>query len=222
MAAIINSPKRTQIEKSMSKMVLAASIAVFLLIFSVASSRELIHKMSFQNKVIAAKTTARNQLQQDVSAASKLTSAYESFNSAKTNLLGNQVTGVDNDNAKIVLDALPSTYDYPALVSSLQALLSNQGVTIDSIGGSDQSATLGNGSSSGGNSTPVAMPFTFSVDGPYQNIQNVINTFEKSIRPFQFQTISLSGNQSDVTLSVTAQTFFQPAKTFNITTETIQ
>ncbi|MEI9913750.1 MAG: hypothetical protein WDN66_01975 [Candidatus Saccharibacteria bacterium] len=66
------------------------------------------------------------------------------------------------------------------------------------------------------------MPFTFTIDGPYQNVQNVIGIFEKSIRPFQFQTLTLSGDQSDVNLTVTAQTFFQPAKQFNITTENVQ
>ncbi len=214
-----SSAKREQIEKSMSRMVMAAAIAVFLLIFSLASSHVLWDKLLFQNKLINADTIARNQLQADVSAANQIAKSYEKFNVAQSNLLGSTVTGEDNDNAKIVLDSLPSTYDYPALVTSLQALLSNQGVTIDSIGGTDESATIGSSSSSG---QPVAMPFTFSVDGPYQNVQNVVSTFEKSIRPFQFLTVNLSGNQSDVNLSVTAQTFFQPSKQFKITTETIQ
>lgn len=213
------SVKRELIDKSMSQMVIIVAIAIFVLIFSLVSSHALWNKLTFQNKVISAKTTAKNQLQSDLAASKQITRSYLSFNDAKVNLLGSPVTGIENDNAKIVLDSLPSSYDYPALISSLQALLSNQGVTIDSIGGTDQSATIGSSESS---NQPIPEPFTFSVDGPYQNIQNLINTFEKSIRPFQFQTVSLSGDQSDVSLNVTAQTFFQPAKKFTIKTETVQ
>ncbi|HEY1645609.1 MAG TPA: hypothetical protein VGF75_04485 [Candidatus Saccharimonadales bacterium] len=212
------SAKREQIEQAMNAMVLIASIGIFVTVFSLLSAHSLWNKLSFQNHLITAKTTARNQLLGDVTAAKSLNNSYESFNQATTNLLGANVTGKDNDNAKIILDSLPSTYDYPALTTSLQSLLSNQGVNIDSIGGTDESATIS--SSPGGG--PVAMPFTFSIDGPYSNVQNALNTFEKSIRPFQFQTMDFSGDQSDVTLTVTAQTFFQPASQFTITQEKVQ
>ena len=213
------SVKRVKIVRSVNRMVTAASIAVFVLIFCLTASHALLNKLSFQNKLIDDQSTARNTLQEDITAVAKLTNSYETFNEAPTNLLGGAVSSKDNDNAKIVLDALPSVYDYPALTSSLQYLLSNQGLNVDSIGGTDESATI---NSTSAPNQPVAMPFTFSVDGPYQNVQNVINTFEKSIRPFQFQTIDISGDQSDVTLSVTAQTYFQPTKKFAITMETVQ
>ncbi|MEI9913751.1 MAG: hypothetical protein WDN66_01980 [Candidatus Saccharibacteria bacterium] len=92
--------KRLQIQKSMSNMVKFASIAAFLFIFSLSSSHALWNKLTFQNKVISDKTTARNQLQADVMAANKLTNSYKSFNNAQTNLLGGTVSGVDNDNSK--------------------------------------------------------------------------------------------------------------------------
>lgn len=211
------SAKREQIERSRLTMLTIASLGIFLFIFCVITGHALLSKMSFQSRVISADTSARNQLQKDVSAANKLQNSYQSFNIASTNLLKTPVTGVDNDNAKIILDALPSSYDYPALTSSLEALLNNQGVKIDGIGGSDQSGSV----STSPNSQPIAMPFTFNVDGPYQNIQNVITEFQKSIRPFQFQTLNLSGDQSDVNLDATAQTYFQPGAQFNITTKEV-
>jgi hypothetical protein len=213
------SAKRKQIDKSANTMVTVASVAVFVTVFSLFSAHALLNKLTFQNHVISAKTTARNQLKTNIVTANRLSGTYQSFNDAQTNLLGTTVTGVDNDNAKIVLDALPSIYDYPALTTSLQNLLSNQGVTIDSIGGTDESATIDPGATGG---APVPMPFTFSIDGPYQNIQNVVNIFEKSIRPFQFQTMDISGDQSDITLSVTAQAFYQPATKFTITQKAVQ
>ena len=209
--------KREQIEKSRKTMFTIASTAIFVIVFSLIAGHALWGKLSFQNRVISADTAARNQLQKDVSAANKLQSSYVNFNDASTNLLGSPVIGVDNDNAKIILDSLPSSYDYPALTSSLEALLSNQGVNVDSISGTDASSTV----STSSNGQPIAMPFTFTVDGPYQNIQNVINAFHQSIRPFQFQTMTLSGSQSDISLDITGQTYFQPATQFNITTKKV-
>jgi hypothetical protein len=211
------SVKREQIEKSRATMMTFASAAIFLFIFSIIAGHALWGKLSFQRQVINDDTTARNQLQKDVSVANTLQNSYINFNDASTNLLGTPVTGVSNDNAKIILDSLPSLYDYPALASSLEVLLNNQGVKIDSIGGTDESGTV----STSPNGQAVAMPFTFTVDGPYQNIQNLINEFQLSIRPFQFQTLVLSGGQSDVNLDVTAQTYFQPASQFNITTKKV-
>jgi Tfp pilus assembly protein PilO len=211
------SSKREQIEVIRSRMITIASISIFVVIFSLSSAYSLWTRMNFQNNLISAKKIARNQLSNDIQTSNQLTSSYKSFINTPTNLLGNNVTGVQNNNAKIILDALPSSYDFPALTTSVQNILSNQGVTIDSIGGTEQSSLSQSTSTV---ATPI--PFTFSIDGPYQNIQNVINTIEKSIRPFQIQTISLSGNQSDVTLSATAQSFFQPPVKFKITTRGLQ
>jgi hypothetical protein len=228
------SEKQQQIDKTMDNMFTIAGVAIFITIFCLFSAHNLWTKLVFQNHVITAKTTAKNQLNADVSAATQLTSSYENFNQSQTNLLGAQASGVDNDNAKVVLDSLPSSYDYPALITSLQILLSNQGVTIDSIGGSDQSATQGataapatsapatSTTTTPSSDTAVAMPFTFSVNGPYTNVQNVITAFEKSIRPFQILSMNVSGDQSNVSLNVSAQTFYQPATTFNITQESIK
>ena len=224
------SEKQVQIDKSMDNTFTIAAVAIFVTIFCLFSAHSLWNKLIFQNHVITAKTAARNQLSSDVIAAQKLTSAYENFNQSQVNLLGAQATGKDNDNAKIVLDSLPSSYDYPALISSLQNLLSNQGVTVDSIGGTDQSASQAGGTASAASTgttssssgSAVAMPFTFSVNGPYQNVQNVLGAFEKSIRPFQITSLAISGDQSNVTLTVTAQTYFQPSAKFNITQEAVK
>jgi hypothetical protein len=226
------SEKQQQIDKTMDNMFTVAAVAIFVAIFSLFTAHSLWQKLLFQNHVISAKTTARNQLNEDITAANQLTSSYENFNQASVNLLGAQVTGEDNDNAKIVLDALPSSYDYPALITSIQSLLSNQGVTIDTISGTDESATIaGNTAASTASSsatatpssdTAVAMPFTIGVNGPYQNVQNVINEFEKSIRPFQIISMTISGDQSNITLTLNAQAFYQPATKFNITQETVK
>ena len=229
--ANIPSTKRLQIDKATRTMVIVASIAAFVTIFTIISGHNLLTVLSYQNRVINAKSDNLNKLKNDITSSNQLLNSYQTFVNTNTNLLGSPSTGTsqnNGDNAKIILDALPSVYDYPALITSLQGLLSNQGVNIGGITGSDQQATITPSSgaataiTTASPGTAVAIPFTFTVDGPYQNIQNLIKVFEKSIRPMQFKTISLSGSQSDVALTVSAQTFYQPAIKFNLTTETLK
>jgi hypothetical protein len=222
-----NSPslKKIQINKATRTMLIVIAVASFISIFALIASHSLITVLNYQNRVISAKSTALNQLNTDVTTSKKLIVSYNNFNNQNPNILGSPITGTgqnDGNNAKIVLDSLPSVYDFPALVTSIQSLLSNQGVTISSISGSDlgttSSSSTTTASTAGG---ATAMPFTFTVTGPYQNIQSVINTLQNSIRPFQIMTMSLSGDQSNISLTVSAQTFYQPAISFNITKKAV-
>jgi Tfp pilus assembly protein PilO len=69
---------------------------------------------------------------------------------------------------------------------------------------------------------PQPMPFQIIVVGNYSAIQNVVNAFERSARPFQIQTMELSGDQNQLTLNLAAQTYWQPAKNLNITAKVVQ
>jgi hypothetical protein len=229
--------KRLQIDKANSTIVGVLAVTAFVTIFALVSCKTLFSQLQYQNKIITAKQTALNQLKKDVVVNQQLVGTYNTFVSTNQNIIGGSPTNTTGanggDNGKIVLDALPSIYDYPALTTSVQYLLGLSGTTIDSIGGTDEEATItpaGNAAStpsSDGSTTvapgsAVAMPFQFSVDGPYTSIQTLFTNFEKSIRPIQFQNITITGDQSDLTLNATAQSYYQPAQTFNITTEAVK
>ena len=215
--------KQIKIDKASATIVIVTSVAAFVIIFSLTASKVLVGQLSYQNRVTAAKQVALNQLKTDVLAEKQLVGSYKGFIDPPQNIIGGSSTGTqvnDGNNAQIILDALPSQYDFPALTSSVQAVLNRESVNIDSISGIDnqiqqQTQTVGS-------TAPVAMPITFLVDGTYQNIQNVVNDFQNSIRPFQMQTMIISGDQSDITLNIAAQTYYQPAKQFTITNEMIQ
>ncbi len=223
MAANNPSVKKIQIDKDSKTMIIWVAITIFIVIFSLVSANSLYSIFNHQNKVISANNNSLNILNKDKSSVGQLIGSYKNFVNTSTNIIGGSTssnTQNNGDNAKIILDALPSSYDYPALLSSIQNLLSNQGVTIGSISGSPSQGSSGSNSTQT-TSSPVAMTFSFTVTGPYQNIQNVINEFELSIRPMQFQTIDLSGNQNSMTLNATVQTYYQPAVGFNVTKENI-
>jgi hypothetical protein len=215
--------KRSLITDANRKMVTMTAVAAFLVVFSLVASKTLIGQIAYQNRVISKEQQARTQLKTDLNARNNLVAAYQAFTSTPQNILGGNPTGTgsqDGTNSKIVLDALPSTYDFPALATTLEAIINAQGLTIQGISGTDEE--LSQQGQSSPNPTPVAMPFQIEVSGSYQSVQNLLTLFQQSIRPLQIQTMMLSGNESDMTATITAQTFYQPNKTFKITQQVQQ
>ena len=228
MAAPTTSTKRMLIDKANTRIVIYVSVAAFIFIFSLVAAKTLISQAAYQNRVIDAEQKTVNQLKSDITATAQLKSSYDAFTSTPQNAIGGNPNGdgpQDGNNAKIVLDALPSSYDFPGLTTSLQTLLQGQNVQVQSIAGTDNESSLGSDQTSS-SPTPTAIPFSFSVEGNYAGIQGVVSALERSIRPIQVQTLSLTGTDNGsgtgLTLSVTAQTYYQPAKTLTIRKETVK
>lgn len=218
MARVASLTKRSLISKANQTMVTATGIAAFLVVFALVASNTLFSQMLYQNRVISAKKTAKSQLTSDLSARDSLVSSYKTFVSPTTNLIGGSSSS--SDNAQLVLDALPGQYDFPALATTLEKLLTADNLQILSITGTDQELTQQN--TSGTSSAPIPMPFQFEVSGSYQSIQSMIASFESSIRPFQIQTIQLAGTESAMTATITAETYYQPSVSLNITSEVVK
>jgi hypothetical protein len=225
MAKMQISTKRILIDKTNSRIVVYTSVAAFMVVFTLVASNTLIHQATYQNRIISAKKQAVAQLKTNVQSTSNLVTAYKAFVSTPQNVLGGDPNGTgpkDGDNAKVVLDALPSKYDFPALATSLEKLLTSQNVQIQSISGTDQEVAQSGNNDSSSSPTPVPMPFQVSVSGNYQSIQNLVSAFSSSIRPFQVQTMLITGNESNMTLTMTAQTYYQPEKVFNVSTKVVK
>jgi hypothetical protein len=224
MAKLVISTKRNLIDQANTRVVIVTSIAAFVFIFCAVATKTLVSQASYQNRVISAKKTAVKQLKADIEAVGDLKKSYNAFTSTSTNVLGGSSVGTgpqDGNNAKIVLDALPSAYDFPALATSLEKLTVSQNLKINNISGTDdQVAQAENQTSS--SPKPVEMPFQVSVAGPYANIQGLVTVFGQSIRPMKIQTIDISGNQENLTLSVNALTYYQPGKSLNINTKVVK
>lgn len=212
------STKRLLIDKANTRIVLYVSVATVVFIFSAVATKTFISQANYQNKIIGAKRDAVKQLKSNIAATTQLRHSYAAFVGTPQNAIGGSSNGIGNksgDNAKIILDALPVKYDFPALTTSLESLLGNAGVEIDSIAGTDDEiAQSGNGLSA--TPTPLPIPFSMGISGDYAAIQRAVDTYQRSIRPIQIQTLDIAGVNNELTLSVTAQTYYQPAKTFNI------
>lgn len=213
------STKRLLIDKANARIVLFVSVAAFVVIFSLVATKTLISQAAYQNRVIGAKKAAVKQLTGDIASLDKLRTSYNAFNGTVQNVLGGNPQGTgaqDGSNAQIVIDALPSSYDFPGLTTSLESLLATQKVQITSISGTDDEVAQ-SAKQSSGSPAPVAMPFQVVVSGSYGDVQNVIGAFEHSIRPIQVKTMDISGSNGKLTLTISAETYYQPAKSLGIT-----
>lgn len=219
------SAKRVAINKANAQIVTIVAVASVLTIFSLVAAKALWADQSFQSRLIHAKEQARNQLEANAQAVDQLMASYKDFEGKTTNIIGGSSTGNgpnDGDNASIVLDALPSQYDFPALTSSIEKIAGNLNLSIGDISGTDDEVNQQSTQASD-SPQPVAMPFEFTIKSTdFAGAQNLLSVLERSIRPVQIQTLTLKGTDKQLDVTVQAQTYYQPGKVMSIKTETIQ
>jgi len=217
------SAKQLQINKANTRMIFVVGAASFVVVFSLVASKTLLGQRSYQKRVINQKNIAVKQLQENISTTRDLVNSYKNFNNTPENVLGGNPKGSgekDGDNAKIILDALPSKYDFPALATSLEKILTKQNYKIESIVGTDDEINQQDTSSP--NPQPVEIPFQITVSASYSSMKNLMRTLQNSIRPIQIQTIEFSGQDNDLRVTINAKTFYQPGKNLNITTKDVK
>lgn len=226
MAQTINiSTKRLAIDKAQAQIVIIVGVASFVTIFCLIASRAVWSQNQYQARVITAKSAANEQLQKNITAFNDLKTSYTDFNDKDPNAIGGSKSGTgDNDgtNTRIVLDALPNKYDFPALASSLEKVFTDRHYTVGSLSGSDdQLAQQSNISSP--NPTPVPIPFGFTVTNTnYDGIKSVINTLQTSIRPMPIDGLTISGGGNSMLVSIRSHTYYQPGKSLSITTKVVK
>ncbi len=217
------SSKRLQIDKANATMAIIVAATAFVTIFSLVACRALLNQRSYQARVIKQKKQTLAQLKANNKAAEQLVTSYKAFVGSNDNIIGGSASGSsdrDGDNAKIVLDALPSKYDFPAVVTSLEKILKTSNFKINSITGTDDS--LNQKEQSTGTPQVVEMPFEVNVTGSADTVKGLLDIFQRSIRPIQVTNVTLSGKDSALTADIKAKTFYQPSKSVTITTKEIR
>ncbi|CAN5409953.1 hypothetical protein BH10PAT3_BH10PAT3_8880 [soil metagenome] len=213
MASKQNITKRVQIDKTKSLLLILVAGASAITVFCLVASKTYFSETSYLNRIASEKEKALKQLKANKKAAVTLAASYKTFAAADPNALGGTPAGKgekDGDNARLVLDALPSKYDFPALTASLEKLLS--GYTINNITGSDDGVVQDQPATE---TKPVEMPFSINVGSDYKGIQTLVTTFERSIRPFQISTLDLTGTNTALIANIGSKTYYQPEKTLD-------
>lgn len=205
---VIKSSKRALIGKANSMIFIAAIVGSVSLSIAVVTGKILIDRHKYQTRIVAAKKTARDNLRYNVGQLDKL----------KTNLVALDQTA---NNSQVVLEALPSKYDFPAVGSSIELIAEKSGQDKSTLRftGKDQGDTPAKSSTK---PTPFPMLFTAGVKGPTNKVNDFLKAMESSIRPIKFKTMTIKGDSGGVSLSVDAETYYQPSKDVSITTKEIK
>lgn len=211
--------KHLQINKSQTKILVVIGITTAVVIFCLFATKALISKGMYQNRALSARRAAASQLQSNYNSAQTLFTQYQSFAQQNPNVLGGNATGsgaLDGDNARIVLDALPSNYDAPALGSSIEKILIQQGIAINSLSIIDDPSA--NSDAAEANPQPKVITFTFAGSTTYAGLGQLLQAFEHSIRPFDVYNLGISGTDTNLGFSISVNTYYQPPKSLDLST----
>lgn len=212
------SVKHIQISKDQSTILAVVVVSVIITIFSLFAAKSLISKGLYQRRVLSAQHKVVNQLNDNITAANTLFTQYsKAFAGQDPNMLGGILKGtgnLDGDNPRLTLDALPSTYDAPALATSLEKIMLGRSMPLSSISVTDNPSAYPNESKAQPQPQPIT--FQFGTSGSYQQAQQLLKDFERSIRPFDLTTLQISGTDQTMQLTVGMTTYYQPAKSLNL------
>lgn len=173
----------------------------------------LLQQIIYKGKVVNALDTTASTLHQNNENAQTL---IENVRVYETNAALNALKAQPSEKAlQVILDALPADANTLALGASLQQnlLTGVDGVTVDSL------TVLPLGSDTAANGQ---LPFTFTVRAADANaLKDLLHKLERSIRIIDIDTLSLTRNDNDYTMSVEAHAYYQEAKTITLTDKVV-
>ena len=217
--------KRQQIIRSNKTMFLWVAGASVIVAFALVASLFLMKQMIFQTKIIAAKAETNNTLDDNIKITPELKKSVEKL-IANPDLTDARATA-DQNNLSVVFDALPYVADDIGFGSSLQSVLLSglgtpENITINSL----STSAAEEGEEIAGTAIPEGsqeLAFSFTITGSDKDIKDILIRFDRSIRPIQITSLSLqAGEGGSVTASIQARTFYQPAKTLELTNKTVK
>lgn len=202
----IFSGKRQAIDKAKSTVLVTVVIASIVISFAVVALNFLWDLRGYNTRVLGEKQAAKNTLVQNVANAEQLKTKFESFEQGDIK-------------SQEILDALPSKYDFAALITSIDVLAKRSGMLLDGFVGTDDSEQAPQSAVS---PAPLEIPFNVTVVGRYDDLREFIQNLDRSIRPMSVNSISISGNDSNIKAEIAITTYYQPQADINVETKEIQ
>ena len=124
-------------------------------------------------------------------------------------------------NQQLLSDAVPTSADFPALVSISQAMSADAGVVLSSV---SPDTTTGTTSTAPATGTVPVTPYSFDVQisGTYAQVVQFFKDVQLSARPMKVVSTQISGDSSSLQVSATIQTYYQAAANTADQTETLK
>lgn len=211
--------KRTQISKANRTMFLWIAGASALVGFAVVASIFLAQKLYFNEKVLLAKNKTVSTLNANNKVVSELQSQVRALD-ANGDLA--KVKAADSDQSiQVILDALPSDANSPALGASLQTrlLADIPGLTlislqVDPVQGIESLADAGveSGAVEGTGGTANQITFQFSVSGNQDALLQALTKLERSIRTIDITRLQIENQGATQVMTIQGRAFYEPAK----------
>jgi len=212
--------KRTQILKANRNMFLWIAGASALVGFALVASIFLVQKLVFNERVLIEKNNTISVLQANNAVMPELETQVRVLD---TNAALIKSKAKDNDQAiQVILDALPSEANSPALGASLQDVLlaSIPGLVIDSlqvdpVEGVESLAAPGvdtGGAVLGTTGTENQITFRFIVSGNQDALKAALVNLERSIRTIDITKLQIESQQTTQVMTVQGRAFFEPAR----------
>ena len=218
------SEKHELIANSNTRVLIAVAAATFVVVFCIFATKALISQSSYQGKVISKKEEALKKMKQNKEAFTSLKASYDAFQAESVNILGGNPSGtgpIDGNNAKIVLDALPDKYDFPAISTAFSNLFHNGGYDTGPVGGSEDT-TLSSNSAPTSSVTPVPIKYAFNVTSSLDGTKELFSLLDRTIKPLYVDSFGFKLAGGSVSSSITMHTFFTQPKTFIVGSEVVK
>lgn len=223
--AITGIKKRQQIKNANQTMflwIIAASVAVAVCL---VLGQFMLRQFIFNNKIISAKNQAYDTLRDNKESFGELKNEVNKLVSNQS--LSKLKVAESDTSLQVIIDALPTTDDRVALANSLQqVILARSGVAIESItvvdGGTVTTGAASDATTPTPSNAPISVPFTVVVKGNYDQIRQAVGDLEKSIRPMSVDRVLLEGSNNELRATIIAQSHYLPAKSVQVTTESIK
>lgn len=225
--------KRQKIESSNKTMFLWVTGMSVIVGFCLVIAWFLVQQMFFQGKIIAERADTVSTLEKNNAAVDDL---RDNVRVLKTdaNLLATPKADNDEKPLQIILDALPADANSLALGASLQEKIIGEadGITLESLEVKPTAAEeisldgeSSDASSDSDNSlvSENGMPFrvVVSSDG-VKPLRDLLDRFEKSIRVIDVIGLQLDRSESEFTLTIDGQAYYEPAQTVELHKETVK
>lgn len=108
----------------------------------------------------------------------------------------NQISDTDKKNIETVL---PDSFDYVKLVSQIDAVAANYGISINSLSQKDLSPSVGGSVADAGAEKPYhSALISFSFVGTYDNFKGFMDGLEKSLRILDIRSVKLTSQDNGI------------------------
>ena len=214
------SVKHELISKGQNKTAIVVGVASVVVTVCLVFSGSLFSRIAHQTRLIKAQESALKTLRSNEQALQQLEASFTKFIDSEQ-----LATQADKTNLDTVRDALPSVYNYPNLVVNMNNLFGSASykVTFSAINVKD---TIDRTSA---NPTPQAIPLSLKIAAPADDLPDIFERLNKSIRPINIENIkvqySVSGDGGSsaltATVSIEAVTHFLPKKNLEIDNEVV-